>query len=64
MAGAAICGDGVAGELKIGRGRAVEDVWEVSGVGVDLFSQEGWPFIGQRGGMGGWPGAAKHHGLG
>jgi hypothetical protein len=23
-----------------------EDVWEVAGDGVSLFSQEGWPFIG------------------
>jgi hypothetical protein len=51
MAGAAICGDGVAGELKLGRGRAGEDVWEVSGDGVSLFSQEGWPFIGHSSGL-------------
>jgi hypothetical protein len=50
MAGAAICGDGVADELKLGRGRAGEDVWEVSGDGVSLFSKEGWPFIGRSSG--------------
>jgi hypothetical protein len=31
---------------------------------VSLFSEEGWPFIGQRGGHRGWSGAAEHGGLG
>jgi hypothetical protein len=47
------CEDDVAGELEIWRERTGEDVWEVSGEGVDLFRKEGWPFIGRRGSTGG-----------
>jgi hypothetical protein len=45
------CEDDVAGELEIWRERTGEDVWEVSGDGVDLFRKEGWLFIDGRGSM-------------